>query len=466
MVFNTFSIISDLINVACKFFSQDRTGHVAEMKIIEFDHMARPPIIHYLSISARPPVFVPSSVRNTSKMIRGFKNKKIREILCVCCFSFDGSCDHFKDPQFQWSMVGRGYKSNSSPNTLNKEIQRGKRQMDIVRMPTIQRGMVSTRLGSIFYLLCDGTTTSSSKCDGISKEKATILCFHGSPRSSDEYLEVLPFLADSGKRVVIAFDTPGYGASENPSKSCSLDEISDSFLEAADSILRMKKKDFHDDNGNNNDGTHGGFITMGCLMGNFFCVSLASRYPDRVKACIMVNLYFFPQPPKMEGENPSTATEDADAEISPVPDSFVLEDDGSHLVSLHNQRKGWLDPELNFRVVHSEISYLVNRRARYAKGISIQNVSDFDFVTPAKQVKVRPILCVKGQAYVDFFDKIGYQGSQRFEEACQHLAADRDDKGRLNLKTLEGGASTLNLINQMPEEFASLCHDFMEEHGL
>mmetsp|Transcript_7075 Transcript_7075/g.8186 ORF Transcript_7075/g.8186 Transcript_7075/m.8186 type:complete len:184 (+) Transcript_7075:52-603(+) len=120
-----------------------------------------------------------------------------------------------------------------------------------------KRGMVQTALGSIFYLLNDGkipsanTDTSNSNIAG----KTPILCFHMSPRSSDEYLEVLPLLAagtspigDDGTttteqdaisgRVVIAFDIPGYGASENPPRSCTIDEISDVILMAADSILQ------------------------------------------------------------------------------------------------------------------------------------------------------------------------------------------------------------------------------------
>lgn len=94
-------------------------------------------------------------------------------------------------------------------------------------------------------------------------------------------------------------------------------------------------------------------------MGIFQGLSLASRYPNRVKACIFANLYFFPQKLDSKGA-PNT---DGQA----IADSFKLEDDGSHLLSIHNKRSGWLDPELNLRVVQTELTYLVNRRQRYSR---------------------------------------------------------------------------------------------------
>jgi len=71
--------------------------------------------------------------------------------------------------------------------------------------------------------------------------KPPILCFHMSPRSSDEFREVLPLLASPNEnddgRVVIAFDLPGYGSSDNPTRSCTVDDVADACLQAADSIL-------------------------------------------------------------------------------------------------------------------------------------------------------------------------------------------------------------------------------------
>ncbi|KAL7534138.1 hypothetical protein ACHAXR_005656 [Thalassiosira sp. AJA248-18] len=283
----------------------------------------------------------------------------------------------------------------------------------------ISKGMVKTALGAVGYLLCNGGNS-----------KTPILCFHSSPRSSDEFLEVLPLLAAS-ERQVIALDSPGYGISENPSRSCSVDDIADSLLEVAEAL-----------------GIDGKFVVVGNLMGNFHAVSLASRKSERVSACILANIFYYDKP-KAEKQKIDTD--------APIPDSFELKEDGSHLSDLHNKRK-WLDPELNLRVVQSELNYLVNRRARYAKGISIQDLSTIDFETPAQTTKC-PTLCIKGEACLEFFDMIGMGGTKQFGNGSNFFP-------NREIKSLSGPKSTLNMINQMPEEFSTMCKDFLESNEL
>jgi pimeloyl-ACP methyl ester carboxylesterase len=336
----------------------------------------------------------------------------------------------------------------------------------------VSKGMVKTALGAIGYLICDGGNESLTP----------ILCFHASPRCSDEFLEVLPILAATGRKV-IALDVPGYGMSENPLRSCTIDEISDAFLQVAEAALETTSTAEQQQR----------FVTIGCLMGNFHAVSLASRYPERVAACICANLFYYPPPPPpttptpeimikaaqqqdIDDNNTATQTneeeeEEADDDTKQqqqqqqqpsmiIPDSFVLKEDGSHLVELHNKRKSWLDAELNFRVVQGEIAYLVNRRARYAKGISIQDLSEYDFETPAKATKC-PTLCVRGASCLAFFDAIGLGGTQQFEAGVKLFG---DNGGEV--ASLEGPTSTINMINQAPKEFAALCQDFLEKKGL
>jgi hypothetical protein len=302
-----------------------------------------------------------------------------------------------------------------------------------------------------------------------------------SPRSSDEYLEVLPLLAsgtssvsdsdndgiinvadDIAGRVVIAFDIPGYGASENPPRSCTIDELSDAFLTAADSILA--ENTFNGDKDERSGvSSSRNYIAIGSLLGNYFCVSLASRYPERIKAGILTNPWF----------NPA-----ASGSSSPSVSDFELKDDGSHLTDLHSKRSRWLDPDLNFRVVSSEISYLANRRIRYRKGISIEGGNEYDFTGVARKiVEVRSesnskFLCILGESCATTFDKIGIDGTRRFDEACKLLLGDTgkvspgSGNNNVRVEWLKEEKSTLNVINQMPEEFAALCNDFLFEHGL
>jgi len=360
-----------------------------------------------------------------------------------------------------------------------------------------KRGMVQTALGSIFYLLNDGkvpsanTDTSNNNIAG----KTPILCFHMSPRSSDEYLEVLPLLAagtspigDDGTttteqdaisgRVVIAFDIPGYGASENPPRSCTIDEISDVILMAADSILQELTTIGDERESGGSSGSGGNYITVGSLLGNYCCVSLASRYPERIKAGILTNPWYYP--PASDPSSSSSDATDPTAAATSIDDPFVLKDDGSHLVELHSKRSGILDPELNFRAVHSEIAYLANRRIRYRKGIRMEGGKEYDFQTPVKKiVEMRResnadacsnFLCIIGESCATMFDQFGLDGTKRFEEACQLLRGTGDatsgDDGIVRVERLVGEKSTLSVVNQMPEEFAALCNDFLSERGL
>jgi len=376
-----------------------------------------------------------------------------------------------------------------------------------MKIPVTKRGMIQTALGSIFYLVNDGRSLEDDTTSSINMaEKTPILCFHMTPRSSDEYLEVLPLLASGpsligdndgngtinepggiGGRVVIAFDIPGYGASENPPHSCTIDEISDVFLKAADSILSETTVSGGGDEHESGSSSSRNYITVGSLLGNYFCVSLASRYPERIKAGILTNLWYNPaasDPPSSDFGATDPAATTTTTTTTVIEDSFVLKDDGSHLAELHSKRSGWLDPELNFRVVSSEISYLANRRIRYPMGINIQGGNDYDFQAPVRKiVEMRSessnagaggnFLCILGESCASLLDKFGLDGTNRFDEACKLLIGesgeDPTSNGSNNIVRVErlvGEKSTLNLVNQMPKEFAALCNSFLSERGL
>jgi pimeloyl-ACP methyl ester carboxylesterase len=289
----------------------------------------------------------------------------------------------------------------------------------------ISRGMLKTALGAIGYIISEPEASTSLQL-------TPLLCFHASPRCFDEYLEILLLFPN---RRVVALDVPGYGISENPNRSCSIDDIADAFLEVADD-LKIDK-----------------FAVVGNLMGNFIGVSLASRHPDRVTGCICSNLYYFP--PATAEANAAKKAERKEGD--PIPDSWALDDDGNHLVDIHNRRK-WLDPELNVRVVQGELTYLVNRRRRYAQGISIEDLSEYKFEPAAKSVQC-PTLCIKGVSACEFFDAIGYEGTKQFLAGVELFK-------NAEVAILEGEKSTINMINQIPEDFAAICTKFLTKHKL
>lgn len=139
---------------------------------------------------------------------------------------------------------------------------------------SFRRGLVPTPLGHVHYTSVgnnDNAAPSSSSSSSI-----PIVGFHMSPRSVDEYKEIMMACSNSDEgRYFVAMDEFGYGQSVNPSRSCTLDEIADCFLMVLDHLGIQK------------------CLVAGSLMGCYMALSLASRYPDRVVAVVCSNLYYF-----------------------------------------------------------------------------------------------------------------------------------------------------------------------------
>mmetsp|Transcript_2283 Transcript_2283/g.6123 ORF Transcript_2283/g.6123 Transcript_2283/m.6123 type:complete len:336 (-) Transcript_2283:107-1114(-) len=240
------------------------------------------------------------------------------------------------------------------------------------------------------------------------------------------------------------------------------------------------------------------YVTIGSLLGNFCCASLAARHPERIRAGILTNPWFDPTAATADDdETGPPATEPGGA---PIPDPFELREDGSHLSDLHRKRSAFLDPDLNLRVVGTELSYLANRRVRYAKGVSIEGGSTYDFGAPCRAIAAATttaretttknhddgggggdgtsFLSIAGESCAGFFDRIGLDGTARFEAAeamlREAVGVDDDDvvdddgssPARFERARLSGDGSTLNLINQMPDEFAAVCRSFLSARGL
>ncbi len=286
----------------------------------------------------------------------------------------------------------------------------------------VTRGSVKTGLGVIAYRISQGRNP----------KKNPILCFHADSRSSDEYVELLPLLADTGRRVV-ALDMPGYGWSDNPQKSCSIDDIADAFLKVADSMLIEQ------------------FVCVGSSMGTLISTSLASRYPNRVRGCVHVNLLYNPA---IINGRPNNSI---NCDVPTGPGNLIYKDDGSHLLDLHIKRK-FLDPDLNLRCIQSDLTHIVNLRARILDGVTMEDATQFDLESAARKMRC-PTLCVGGESALASLDARGLFGTQRFDTACRMLP-------HCEVKTLTGPRSTIYMINQAPKELTSLCAGFLEKYNL
>jgi pimeloyl-ACP methyl ester carboxylesterase len=328
----------------------------------------------------------------------------------------------------------------------------------------LKRGMIDTFLGSIAYHIIEANPSSKNNYT----QHETIVCLHSSPRSSDEFLDIMPYIALANSngnktRTVIALDCPGYGHSENPLRSCTLEEIGTAYLHVLYKLKLIDSIDVEEyklqQNNNSMSRTkHKRIILFGSLMGNFISLSIASRCPTLVSACVLINLYYFPKKetyamPKIYSTSENNTKENPTEEKEKmIPDPWELKEDGSMLAELFTKRP-WAGNELNLRIVHSEISYLMNRRHRYQKGITIEDLPDVDLEPPARKT-VCPVLCVKGKLSLEFLDMIGLHGTQQFDKAVSFL-------GDCEVRELAGEGSNINLVNQMPDELAMLINDFL-----
>eukprot|EP00406_Dinophysis_acuminata_P035096 CAMPEP_0179374862 /NCGR_PEP_ID=MMETSP0797-20121207/87516_1 /TAXON_ID=47934 /ORGANISM="Dinophysis acuminata, Strain DAEP01" /LENGTH=294 /DNA_ID=CAMNT_0021090871 /DNA_START=84 /DNA_END=968 /DNA_ORIENTATION=- len=266
------------------------------------------------------------------------------------------------------------------------------------------RGIVQTPLGGVHYV------TSGS----FESSLTPIVAFHMSPRSVDEYLEAMPLLSRDG-RLVVAIDELGYGASDSPCRSCTLEEIADGALLVADHLGIQS------------------FIACGSLMGNFFSIALGSKYIDRVKAIIMTNCYMFPE--EVVQRTREKLAKRASGDTASIEDSWELKEDGSHLTAIFDARKGWLDPVMNTRATRDALIYNLKRRTRYADGVDIQDGPLFEFEARARNVRC-PVLAINGTEAAAFFDKIGMPFTSQFEKLrpfFKDITVSELDTGHINL---------------------------------
>jgi pimeloyl-ACP methyl ester carboxylesterase len=322
-----------------------------------------------------------------------------------------------------------GITTNDDTNRNNdKSSNPDDEKMNIPEVLPIRKGIVSTSLGRIGYLICDGRSTSWNE---LEDNLTPIVCIHACRRSSDEFVEVLPLLARS-KRKVLAIDLFSHGMSENVSPNdeststcASINNIADAAcLEVALSLGGMEKFIII---------SNGGPVSL--------ALALASRYPKRVMALAVVNMC---------------------SSFDILKHSQLqIKEDGSHLLELHN-KASWLDPELKLRVVQSELDFWVNERRRQKGGREEKSlealIGECNMTEMAKQVKC-PTVCIKGAMAMKHLDGKGLNGSEQFESVARSFA-------NHELAELSGENSTLNMINQAPNEFAEVCLDYFKRNSI
>lgn len=156
---------------------------------------------------------------------------------------------------------------------------------------------------------------------------STVLLLHQTPRSCDEYREVLPILGERYR--AIAIDTLGFGLSDRPSQEWSIELFADGAIGLCDSLGIDK------------------FAIVGHHTGAVVAVEIAAKTPNRIAALVLSGM------PYVDAERRELVA------ARPPIDRFETTADGVHLLQMWNNRKSFYPdnrPDLLNRLVRDALA--------------------------------------------------------------------------------------------------------------
>lgn len=159
-------------------------------------------------------------------------------------------------------------------------------------MPTLIRGYASSELGQLHY--CEAGS-------GV-----PLLLLHQTPRSLDEFADVMPFLAEEFR--VIAMDMVGFGLSPKVSGGHTIEKMADGAFGLVDALGIER------------------FAVLGHHTGGAVAVEMAARAPERISHLCLSSAPW------------TDANFRAQHSAGPGVDEAEIADDGSHLITLWSLR--------------------------------------------------------------------------------------------------------------------------------
>ncbi|RKN12804.1 alpha/beta fold hydrolase [Streptomyces radicis] len=140
-----------------------------------------------------------------------------------------------------------------------------------------------------------------------------VLFLHQTPRSWDEYRDVLPLVAPHAR--ALAMDTVGFGESARPTAAFSVEMFADGVEDVLDALSLRR------------------VVLVGHHTGGVIAVEVAARRPDLVHGLVL------------SGTPYVSAERRARVALAPPIDLVEVEDDGSHLAELWARRRDFYPRE-------------------------------------------------------------------------------------------------------------------------
>lgn len=261
----------------------------------------------------------------------------------------------------------------------------------------IRRAFADLPAGQIHYAECG------------EQHAKPVLLLHQTPRSWDEYRDVLPLLGRNFR--VIAMDTIGFGDSSKPPLGHdSIEHWAQTAIGLADAL------------------GIGHLSVVGHHTGAAIAIEMAAAYPDRIEAAVL-------------SAAPLVNADFRASHAGPVRiDNAEHLSDGSHLLELWRQRQPWY-PAGDFDLLDRFMVDALKAGARAVEGHAV--VARYVMETRLPLIRC-PVLVIAPSA-----DPHAYPGARPLADT---IAGSR-------YVEIEGGM--VPLPDQMPQRFAELVTDFL-----
>jgi pimeloyl-ACP methyl ester carboxylesterase len=195
--------------------------------------------------------------------------------------------------------------------------------------------------------------------------RPALLCLHQTPRSGWEWEPIMPGLAQG--RVVLAPDTPGYGASDAPPQPVGIPDF-------ADAMIR-----FMDDMQAAGTAPPGPFDILGYHTGCVTATHMARTWPDRVRRIVLIGLAAY--------DAETRAARLANIGRFPIPEANDL----SHVTRLWDLTETMVDPRASPQWRHRALAESLSTGVRLPWGFLA--VYGFDFHQAMAEVR-QPVLVI------------------------------------------------------------------------
>lgn len=269
----------------------------------------------------------------------------------------------------------------------------------------IRRAFLDTEDGQILYrILGDGDP---------------LLLLHMNPRNSDEFLEMMPILAQ--KKLVLAMDLMGFGDSDKPPRIYSISDYAKTIIALLDELNINQTS------------------ILGNHTGAYVAAEFAAAYPDRIIKLILCNIDDFRDVEKT-------------ALINRVADAFQIRKNGfqgSHLVERWSVRESYVgSTELNHRCMLDEMKCY-----GYPAYGPLAATEYCDIMLERLGLIKCPTLILWGTQDIKVLEELGISTPGNRQVIANAIA---------QAKVLDIDGGTICMMNQMPVEISRVVVNFLD----